>query len=72
MKYNLHSLKDEIGLVFMGVTPQLIAKDARLRYDFQNGGFACDAQPGLITAANSGIPAMLSTYIDPKVIDIAA
>lgn len=68
--YNLNRLKDEIGLYFMGVVPQLIAQDARLRHDPFTGGFACDAQPGLITASNSGIPAMLSTYIDPKVIDV--
>lgn len=31
---------------------------------------AMDAQYPLVTTANSGIPAFLSTYIDPKVIDI--
>jgi hypothetical protein len=31
---------------------------------------AQDAQPALITTSNSGIPAFLSTYIDPKLIEI--
>jgi hypothetical protein len=29
-----------------------------------------DAQPQLVTVSNSGIPAFLSTYIDPKVIEV--
>lgn len=33
-------------------------------------GFACDAQPSLITVSNSGIPAFLSTFIDPKLIEV--
>ena len=31
---------------------------------------AMDAQPGLITQPNAGIPAFLSTQIDPKIIDV--
>jgi hypothetical protein len=31
---------------------------------------ALDAQPALITPSNAGIPAFLSTYIDPKLIEI--
>jgi len=31
---------------------------------------AMDAQPALVTVANSGIPNWLSTYIDPKVIEV--
>ena len=31
---------------------------------------AQDAQPSLVTVASSGIPAFLSTYIDPKLIEI--
>lgn len=31
---------------------------------------AMDAQPSLVTVSNSGIPAFLSTYIDPKLIEI--
>lgn len=33
-----------------------------------NLNLAMDAQPALISVSNSGIPAFLSTYIDPKVI----
>lgn len=36
----------------------------------QNFLIAQDAQPGLITTSNSGIPSMLSTFIDPKVIEV--
>ena len=39
-----------------------------LRY--AQDGFACDAQPTLITTSNAGIPAFLSTYIDPKLIEV--
>jgi hypothetical protein len=31
---------------------------------------AMDAQPGLITVTNSGIPAFLANYLDPKVIQV--
>lgn len=33
-------------------------------------GFACDAQPALVTVSNSGIPAFLTTFVDPKLIDV--
>lgn len=35
-----------------------------------NYRIAQDAQPSLVTVSNSGIPAFLSTYIDPKLIEI--
>ena len=38
----------------------------------RGGRLAMDAQPELITISNSGIPAFLSTYIDPKIIEILA
>lgn len=34
------------------------------------GGFACDAQPALVTVSNSGIPAFLTTFVDPKLIEV--
>lgn len=37
-------------------------------YDIQ---IAADAQPGLITTSNSGIPAYLSTFVDPEIIEVA-
>lgn len=46
--------------------------DAQLqRTERERGGLlAMDAQPELVTTSNSGIPAFLSTYIDPKVIEV--
>jgi hypothetical protein len=46
--------------------------DAQLqRTEKERGGLlAMDAQPELVTTSNSGIPAFLSTYIDPKVIEV--
>lgn len=35
-----------------------------------NIALAMDAQPGLVTVSNAGIPAYLSNYIDPKVIEV--
>lgn len=37
----------------------------------RNYTLAMDAQPSLVTTANSAIPAMLTTYIDPEVVNIA-
>jgi hypothetical protein len=31
---------------------------------------AMDAQPGLVTVSNSGIPAYLANYIDPKIVEV--
>ena len=36
----------------------------------QSAFLAMDAQPGLITTSNSGIPSFLSTFIDPNVIKV--
>ena len=33
-------------------------------------GAALDAQPEIVTTANAGIPAFLSNFVDPKVIDV--
>ena len=52
----LQALQAQAGIHFMGV-------DARLQ-------LAMDAQPALITTSNAGIPAFLSTYIDPKLIEV--
>ena len=59
-------LQNRAGVHFMGV-PDI---------DFQNENaarstrIAMDAQPSLITTSNAGIPAFLSTFIDPKLIDV--
>ncbi len=62
----LQTLAGRAGVHFMG-QPNL---------DFQADGvarsveIAQDAQPALVTTSNSGIPAFLSTYIDPKLIEV--
>jgi len=70
----LQQISEKFGVHFMGVAPYLQEKGGtRLRMAHDASGLevlACDAQPALITISNSGIPAFLSTYIDPKVIDI--
>jgi hypothetical protein len=63
-----HDLAQSAGIHFMGVSPEMLDPSARLRATPH--GFACDAQPGLVTTANSGIPTFLSTYIDPKIIEV--
>lgn len=35
-----------------------------------NFGLAMDAQPGLVTSSNAGIPAFLTTIVDPQIIQI--
>lgn len=54
MDPNIQALKDKWGIDFMN-------PDARL--------LAMDAQPTLITSSNSGILSVLSTIVDPKVIE---
>jgi len=54
----------------MGVDADLQAPGATLLRESPYGGFACDAQPSIITTSNAGIPAFLSTYIDPKLIEV--
>jgi len=67
----LKNLEQTAGIHFMGVDADLqisnVARAVRMAAD---GGMACDAQPSLVTASNSGIPAFLTTYIDPKLIDV--
>lgn len=41
-----------------------------LRVDNEKRLLAMDAQPALVTASNAGIPSFLTTYLDPKLIDI--
>lgn len=71
MNPKLRALAARAGVHFMGqpnVDFQLKGAAQALR--MANDGFACDAQPTLVTASNSGIPAFLSTYIDPAFIEI--
>lgn len=64
----LQALMSRAGIHFMGVNADFQAEGAMLR--MAQDGFACDAQPALVTVSNSGIPAFLSTYVDPKLIEV--
>lgn len=68
---NLRALESRAGIVFMGVNAQLqdpeVIRSVRLAVD---GSLVCDAQPSLITVSNAGIPAWLSTFFDPKLIEV--
>ncbi len=65
MDRHLEAVSRKFGINFMGVDAQL------QRTEKERGGLlAMDAQPELVTISNAGIPAFLSTYIDPKVIEI--
>lgn len=67
----LQQLMNRAGITFMGVNAEFQAEGAAQAIRFaQDGGFACDAQPALVTTSNAGIPAFLTTYIDPKLIEV--
>lgn len=67
----LQSLMQRAGVHFMGVpNVDLQVDGAAFGLRMAQDGFACDAQPSLVTVSNSGIPAFLSTYIDPKLIEV--
>ncbi len=66
----LRALQDTVGIHFMGApNVELQHGNPMLRYAM-DGRLACDAQPALITTSNSGIPAFLTTYVDPKLIEV--
>lgn len=69
MNQNLQVLAHTAGVHFMG-QPNIDFQKAGVYLTVNHNGLACDAQPSLITVSNSGIPAFLSTYIDPKLIDV--
>jgi len=62
----LQALMERAGVHFMG-QPSLDFQAANVAH---NMNVAMDAQPALITTSNAGIPAFLSTYVDPKLIEI--
>lgn len=64
------SLMQRAGIHFMGVNAQFQAEGAANALRLAQDGFACDAQPALVTTSNAGIPAFLSTYVDPKLIEV--
>ena len=65
----LQALSERAGVHFMG-QPGLDFQKEGATIRMAHDGFACDAQPTLITTSNAGIPAFLSTYIDPKLIEV--
>lgn len=66
----LQALMQQAGIHFMGVNPDFQVDRAAGSLRVAQDGFACDAQPALITVSNSGIPAFLSTFVDPKLIEV--
>jgi len=66
----LAALAQDAGIHFMGVDPVLRADGSTRLRMAHDGSLACDAQPALVTTGNSGIPAYLSNYIDPKLIEV--
>ena len=63
-QYDIQRLAKDAGIHFPGAMDFL---PAGVSHDMS---LAMDAQPGLITVSSSGIPANLSNYIDPKVVEI--
>lgn len=61
----ISSLALTAGIHYMGVSANL--QKPNIAHNFL---IAHDAQPSLITVSNAGIPAFLSTFIDPKLIEI--
>ncbi|MCP2041670.1 hypothetical protein L1281_002281 [Neisseria sp. HSC-16F19] len=64
MNHTFNQLAQDAGIVFMGGGKKLLTDDVR-------AALAMDAQPGLTTVGNSGIPAWMLTYVDPKLIEVA-
>lgn len=65
MHAHLVALKKLAGIEFIG-QPNMDF----LRVDGGKNILAMDAQPALVTTSNAGIPAFLSTYLDPSIIDV--
>jgi hypothetical protein len=67
----LIALMQQAGVHFMGQpNMQLQAEGAPFALRLAHDGFACDAQPALVSVSNSGIPNYLSTYVSPSVIEV--
>lgn len=62
----LQGLESLAGIVFMN-EPNLDFQPKGVIHNFK---LAMDALPTLVTVSNAGIPAFLSTYIDPAVIEV--
>jgi len=55
----------EKGVIYNGVTPIEMTPAMK-----SNAQVAMDAQPSLFTSPNAAVPAMLTTFVDPKVINV--
>lgn len=62
----LLALQERAGITYMG-QPGLDLQKANIAHSVS---LAMDAQPALVTVSNSGIPAFLSTFVDPKLIEV--
>jgi hypothetical protein len=62
----LQALAERAGVHYMG-QPALGLQQANVAHSIN---VAMDAQPALVTTSNAGIPAFLSTYVDPKLIEV--
>jgi len=65
--HELAELEARAGIVFpdaMDWMPRELAADGSF------GNIAMDAQPALITTSNAGIPAFMTTYVDPKLVQV--
>ena len=63
MNQTFTQLERDAGIVFMGGGKKLM--DDKIA-----AALAMDAQPGLTTVGNSGIPAWMLNYVDPQLIEI--
>lgn len=63
MNQTFNQLERDAGIVFMGGNKKLM--DDKIA-----AALAMDAQPGLTTVGNSGIPAWMLNYVDPQLIEI--
>jgi len=67
MNHDLAALREEWGIEFL--PGARMATDQELAA-MRNADFAMDALPALSTFGNSGIPAMLTTIVNPKTVEI--
>jgi len=65
IRSDLQKLAFDYGVHFMEPVRAYLADGSRSNFDM-----ALDAQPGLITVSNSGIPAYLANYLDPELIQV--
>jgi hypothetical protein len=70
----MQQLMERAGIVFQGFDARMLPEGKTysdlIGMDSNGAPVAMDAAYPLVTNANAGIPAMLSTYIDPKLIEV--